>query len=87
MAEREWRISSNVYEDDPDKILVRSRGSSLIPYIEIDLRNESGKIPLTEIGIGPGFSNSYTRQAVEDLCLLYGYSPQIYDAATPYKRQ
>lgn len=52
----------------------------------MDLRDQSGNMPLVEIGIGPGFSNSSVKSAVEDLCKMYHYDVEIYAANTPYAR-
>lgn len=84
--EREWRIACYVSEKCGKEINVRNRGNYLIPFIELNLQDSTGKIPLSEIGIGPAFKNSSTRQAVLDCCNLHGYSPDIYDANTPYSR-
>jgi Protein of unknown function (DUF2971) len=84
--EREWRIVDFFDHKERNRIKVRSRGTSLIPYVEVDLRAEDGKMPLESIGIGPSQTHPFTRDALIDLCNQFGYDVDIYEAKTPYVR-
>jgi hypothetical protein len=64
---------------------IRVRGMQIIPYTEIDLKIEN-KMPITSIGVGPGFLGEEDRYAVRMLCKQFGYDPEIYSAETPYRR-
>lgn len=85
--EKEWRIVDVLEEKDFHRIKVRSQNKLLIPYVEVDLRDQLGRLPLTSIGIGPSFTHPYTKNAVEDLCNQFGYSVEVYEAKTPYVRR
>lgn len=84
-GEDEWRL---VMYRKPrvDSIRVRATGSSLTPYVEVEPMGPNTKLPITEVGIGPGFESRYMVDAVESLCRHAGYSPTIYSAETPYRR-
>lgn len=84
--EKEWRIVDVLEEAQFNRIKVRSKGNCLIPYVEVDLRDISGRLPLKSIGIGPGFAHPSTKNAVEDLCKQFNYDIEIYQANTPYTR-
>lgn len=84
--EREWRIVSFVYPDDPDEIFVRNANGRIVPYVKIPLADSNAKLPILEIGIGPAVQNPNTRMVIEDLCKRAGIAPDIYNAATPYVR-
>lgn len=92
-VENEWRLSTFIDltdETDLDEVKVRVRGPEFVKYTEVPLAEPAGplkgKLPLVSIGIGPGFSRSNQRQAVQSLCRNHGYSPDIYNADTPYSR-
>lgn len=88
-SEREWRLVSFVY-DPKTEIKVRARGAELAPYIHIKAHEKSGprtgRLPIVRIGVGPGFPANNQREAVESLCLQYGYDVEIYAADTPFRR-
>ena len=85
-AEVEWRLISYLSDDDLKDIQVRPKSSGLVPFTDIDLRNDDGKLPLHSIGIGPSISNAASSQAVLDLCRMYSYECDIYNAETPFQR-
>ena len=83
-AEDEWRVVANIKPTDVvGRVKVRASGNRMVRYIELKLGD---KLPITEIGIGPGFLGSEEIYAVESLCRLNGYRPRIYNADTPYRR-
>lgn len=84
-GENEWRIVTYREKNDDD-IKVRVSGSRLVPYLEVDASN-TRRLPLVSIGVGPGFAGSEVVDAVKSLAAMYGYSPEIYFANTPYRRQ
>jgi hypothetical protein len=83
-SEREWRISSF---SNAAEMKVRARQNGLAPYLELTAKELCGleKLPLREIGIGPGFSLQDQLPAVKALCRQYGYKPRIYSASAPYR--
>jgi hypothetical protein len=84
-SEGEWRLV--IYRRAKSStVLVRPSGSSLVPYIEIEPMGPSTKLPVTELGIGPGFESLHIGDAVEALCRHTGYTPLVYSAETPYRR-
>lgn len=83
-SEREWRLVTNVSQEDAAGLVkVRANGDRLVRYIELRLGE---KLPLKEIGIGPGFIGTEEIYAVKSLCAEHGYQPKIYSADTPYRR-
>lgn len=87
-AEREWRVNTYRFAREVSHdVRVRPCGNRLVPYIELKLcSDEDGCLPISEIGIGPGFKQSSTRYAVERLCELNDLEVPIYDADTPFRR-
>ena len=87
-SEFEWRINTFVAQGDPkNEVIVRSNGRRLIPYVPLRLCGaEEECLPITRIGIGPGFRDSGVRYAVEKLCQQTGVDAQIYNADTPFRR-
>jgi hypothetical protein len=82
-GEKEWRIVSYLNHEEPAK--VRASGTRIIRYDTLDISlGQDKRLPLVEIGIGPGFSGA-ERAAVETLCRQAGYTPSIYFADTPYR--
>ena len=84
-SEREWRVVVHLHPGGPLEVQVRSSGLRLIRYLEFEL-DDTGRLPITEIGIGPGFTGSEEVVAVKTLCNSLGYKPEIYYADTPYRR-
>lgn len=83
-GEMEWRLVSYLTHDEPTK--VRSSGPRLVRYVEFDVSvARDSRLPLVEIGIGPGFSGA-EKAAVESLCRNHDYTPEIYFADTPYRQ-
>lgn len=87
-SEFEWRVNTFIEIGDPDnEVLIRSNGRRLVPYVEIKLCGEDEDcLPITSIGIGPGFRDSGVRYAVERLCRQSGIKAKIYNADTPFRR-
>ena len=87
-SEFEWRINTFVSQGDPqNQVVVRSNGRRLIPYVPLRLCGEGEDcLPITKIGIGPGFRDSGVRYAVEKLCQQAGIEARIYNADTPFRR-
>jgi hypothetical protein len=84
-SEKEWRIVDYIYEENKDiEVKTRVSGHRLINYIEIG--SDLSKLPIVEIGIGPGFAGLDQHAAVEALCRETRRAPQIYSADTPYRR-
>jgi hypothetical protein len=84
-GEAEWRLV--IYKElNSDGILVRPSGAGLVPYVQTEPTDAKGKLPIIEIGVGPGFVNSKISTAVEALCRQGGHSPNIYYADTPFRR-
>lgn len=84
-AEKEWRIVRYVAKKAAE-IKVRVSGARLIPYVEIGVQPPGTKLPITKIGIGPGFSEPEIIDSVHALMRMRGYNPQVYFADTPYRR-
>lgn len=85
-GEREWRILAFA---DPKDVgsRVRASGVRLVRYAELVPQGKGKtKLPIKEIGIGPGFVGSEDIHAVKELCRESGYSVKIYSADTPYRR-
>lgn len=88
-GENEWRAIALVREATARTglVKVRSSGNRLIRYLELKLAPEGEKLPIRQIGIGPGFIGNQEVFAVEALCKQTGYEPKIYYADTPYRRR
>ncbi len=85
-GESEWRAAASIPRDDPLNVVkIRSRNDRLIPYLAMPIAG-TGKLPITAIGVGPGFVGTEDTTAVRKLCAINGYDPEIYFAATPYRR-
>lgn len=84
-SEREWRIVSLAEAAIDNDAKVRSRGLELVPYIELKISSD-GKLPISSIGIGPGFTNSNQVAAVKYLAQECGYDIDVYAADSPYRR-
>lgn len=89
-SEQEWRLSS--FCDHPDKdgdVHIRVSGGKLVPYIEHRLSaDDGGRLPIREIGIGPGFNGGEHQRAIEALLQSTGYADdgiEVYFADTPYR--
>lgn len=83
-SESEWRI--NCYPDTDEDIQVRIGRIGLVPYLSLALHADPDTLPITKIGIGPGFKDSSAQYAIEKLCAQFGIAPEIYRADTPYPR-
>ena len=84
-GEGEWRMV--IYKDAKSTgTLVRTSSLGLVPYLSVEPAGAKTKLPITRIGIGPGFADSQVSIAVEALCLQTGYEPKYYFADTPYRR-
>lgn len=86
-AESEWRIVSAVSRGGPDDdVKVRINGLRPIPYVEAALDPTSGRLPIKQIGIGPGFVGSEVTHAVETLLRITGHEKvDVYQANAPYR--
>ena len=58
-----------------------------MPYMEMTAEELCGndRLPIKEIGIGPGFAGKDQLPAVRALCKQYGYDPEVYLASAPYR--
>lgn len=85
-SEREWRIASFAL-GSRDSVKVRSRANGLVPYMELDSEELASmdKLPIIEIGIGPGFSAQDQIPAVRALCRHHGHKVRTYMANAPYR--
>jgi hypothetical protein len=84
-SEKEWRLTRFIFEEDLDRVKVRSNGDRLIRYLD-DTLEKGGRLPIKRVGIGPGFSGPEEVLAVKQLCRVSQYDPEIYFADTPYRR-
>ena len=86
-SECEWRIVSVIARGVPDDdVKIRVSGDRLVPYVQVYLNPETKKLPVKEVGIGPGFVGSEVTHAVETLLRVTGHDDaQIYFADAPYR--
>jgi hypothetical protein len=84
-GENEWRIVIHRAAELYGSANVRPSSTRLVRYIEKEI-DGSGKLPIKEIGIGPGFVGNEEVFAVKTLCASTGHEPVIYFADTPYRR-
>jgi Protein of unknown function (DUF2971) len=86
-AESEWRVIMSTSNQNPEfKIHSRISGTRIVPYAELSLADANGRIPLVEIGVGPGFSSGEQIQAVEFLLREFDYKAKVYSADSPYRQ-
>lgn len=87
ISEQEWRIVAHCSPKE-EGIRVRVSGLRLVPYYALKPQAGAGdRLPITSIGIGPGFDNpEVVADAVKTLARVNGYDPVIYFADTPYRR-
>lgn len=83
--EREWRIT--VPGLDEDNLKFRAGAMGLTPYLEVDLKTESGRLPIKSITVGPGPHLELRVAAVELLLrrLNYGQDVDVRASATPFR--
>jgi hypothetical protein len=87
-SEKEWRLFYFTAKESLPHVKVRSRGLALVPYVEFtaaELGGEDGKLPVVEVGIGPGFSDRSQALPVVSLCRQTGYDMDHYFASAPYR--
>jgi hypothetical protein len=65
--ENEWRLIKYVDDNIKEEILFRPTGSMLVPYIKVEIPLVGGKLPVTEIVIGPTNHPDLAKRAVKDL--------------------
>ena len=70
IGEREYRIISC---GKPDKLKHREGTSMIIPYIEGNLLDEDGKLPISEIIVGPTSDINLSILSIESLLKSFGY--------------
>jgi hypothetical protein len=82
--EREWRLALPVPKYRPNtKIVIKHRGSeSSIPYIESDLLQRNGLLPITRVMLGPLCTRG---EEVEALLASHGYNVPIEKSGIPLK--
>jgi len=73
--EQEWRlIAAGDFENSPvSRPDFRPAARGLIPYVEVDLRDESGRLPLRKIFVGPAHNAQSSVKAVQGLLKSRGY--------------
>lgn len=69
-SEREYRIISY---GKPDKIKYREGTSMIIPYIEGNLLDKNGKLPISQIIVGPTPHKELSRVSIKNLLTSIGY--------------
>lgn len=62
--EREWRLFSRPIRTTDPRWNVRSGRSTLIPYVNIDLKEDDGRIPLKNVYVGPGTNRQLAMDAL-----------------------
>jgi hypothetical protein len=84
--EEEWRIALS--EPQRDKIRFREGNSLIIPYGEIDLKDENGDLPIELIRIGPTANPIEARLSLNILLEQYGIkNVKIKQSEIPYRGQ
>lgn len=85
-SEQEWRILAFA-KPGATSPKVRVSGLNLVRFTEHAPQGATNpKLPIKEIGIGPGFVGSEDVHAIRDICRATGYDPIIYTAETPFRR-
>jgi hypothetical protein len=85
-SEKEWRFVSHIPDHRRKKrIVTRAQGQRLVNYIELEPM-EGERLPIVEIGVGPGYRGPDQVHAVKALCESAGYDAKVYTADTPYQR-
>ena len=86
-SEGEWRVNTYPDTEPQAEVKVRASAGRLIPYVELQLCGEEQNcLPISCIGIGPGFRDSGVNFALKKLCRQTGFDVEIYNANTPYRR-
>lgn len=76
--EQEWRLIRRTYGaplETPSPVRFRDGPLGLTPFVSLDLRDESGRIPLTELVVSPGENTDLRAAAAELLLAQHGYAP------------
>ena len=73
-CEGEYRIVFSHDPEEPKKALHRVRRSEILPYIEIDLRDENRLLPLKEIVLSPKTSTDNDYRGIRSFLDTSGYS-------------
>jgi len=89
--ELEWRIISvdamnDAWHQDTAPLGIREGKSTLIPYRRISLRNQHGRLPLTEIVVGPNPNTDQSVRSVKSLLASQGYADvKVRPSEVPYR--
>ncbi len=70
--ESEWRLGHSQDPNNPHG-LVQYRGASRIPFVPLDIRDESSRLPLSEVVIGPGFAREESVAELRNFLRLAAY--------------
>ncbi len=63
----------------------RSGKAMLIPYLDVDIADDDGQLPITRIIIGPTNHPNLSRKAVTDLLQTYSVKCEIESSDIPYR--
>jgi len=77
--ENEWRLILTLDESSNEKVLYRSGKSTLVPYIEINIRDENGRLNIPDLWVGPTPHPDLSRSSIEDFLdaqKVYAYKYQ-----------
>ena len=79
--ENEWRLAFIEREN----ALFREGDTLIIPYVEFDLKDDNGRLPIENIVIGPSPNMSESYSSLELLLDQYGIAANIEESKIPYR--
>lgn len=83
--EEEWRFVAIVDTASP-AVRFRPGPRGLIPYIELDVLDVSGVLPICEVYVGPTQSQEFAVHATKRFLGLHGYrTTEVKHSAAPYR--
>ncbi|MES3097261.1 DUF2971 domain-containing protein [Sphingomonas aerolata] len=81
-AELEWRFIAQ-HETLRDSISFRANKNCIVPYMKIG--EESGRLPLRSVYVGPGADTQLTAKSVENFLKAKGYDVPVYISKLPFR--
>lgn len=86
MEEQEWRLISGLVASTDERWRTRPGKSTLIPYIEFDIKAEDGSLPVKNVIVGPGPEKSLAINALPAFLAKNGVKEwSITPSQVPYR--
>lgn len=83
--ECEWRLVSGPLHIEDERVRHREAATGIVPYAAIEILDEEGKLPLTEVLVGPTPQIDYSVDAVRSLARRNDLAIKMGASGTPYR--